>query len=123
MAKSEATAKDIKIKRSQPGSFIESLQDDIKNEGNRQPVIIELTNLNEENILDYIASLRSSNPRYQIVKNNCSHIVAQALIAGSDRKPSFTPHAEYYVKLGRVLGLGIWTPDQVLKFAKELKYI
>jgi hypothetical protein len=58
--------------------------------------------------------------RYHVF--NCSHMVAKALIEGSNRKPSFTPHAGRYTKIGRVLGLGIWTPDQVLKFAQELRH-
>jgi len=56
-----------------------------------------------------------------IARNNCSHIIAKALIEGAKCKPSFTPHAGLYSKLGKVLGIGIWTPDQVLKFAKELQ--
>ncbi len=72
-------------------------------------------------ILLYLASLEDNMPRYQIARNNCSHIVAKALIEGAKNKPSFTPHAGSYGKLARVLGIGIWTPDQVLKFAEELQ--
>jgi hypothetical protein len=71
--------------------------------------------------LVYLASLDGNVPRYQLARNNCSHIVAKALIEGANCKPSFTPHAGRYGKLGRVLGIGIWTPDQVLRFARELK--
>ena len=48
-------------------------------------------------------------------------IIARALIAGAERKPSFIPHAGHYGRAGKVLGIGIWTPDQILRFAKELK--
>lgn len=116
-----AGKKDLKIKRSLPGAFVQSLHEDIRNEGNRSPLTIELESLDEERVLDYIAAIQESTPRYQLARNNCSHIVAQALMAGSDLKPSFTPHAGQYGKLGRFLGVGIWTPDQVLKFAKELQ--
>ena len=116
----EAGKKDLKIKRSQPGLLLQSINEDIRNEGNRQPITIEIPGLNEERILIYLASLEGDMPRYQIARNNCSHVVANALIAGSNSKPSFTPHAGHYSKLGRVLGIGIWTPDQILKFAKEL---
>lgn len=116
-----AGKKDLKIKTSQPGLFMESLKEDIRNEGNRFPVTVEIQGLDENSILSYVASLEGDMPRYQLAKNNCSHIVARALSEGAKCKPSFTPHAGQYGKLGRVLGIGIWTPDQVLKFAMELK--
>jgi len=47
--------------------------------------------------------------------------VAKALIEGAKCKPSFIPNAGVYSKLGKVLGMGIWTPDQILKFAEELQ--
>ena len=71
--------------------------------------------------MDYIADLQRNTPRYQIARNNCSHVVALALIAGAQRRPSFTPHAGEYSRFGRILGAGIWTPDQVLKLARELQ--
>ncbi|MGD8593419.1 MAG: hypothetical protein PVF82_11335 [Gammaproteobacteria bacterium] len=116
----DAGKKDLKIKTSQPGLFVQSLHEDIHNEGNRKPITIEIPNLDEDKILDYIAGIQEKTPRYQLAKNNCSHIVAKALMEGADQNPSFTPHAGQYSKLGRLLGVGIWTPDQVLKFAQEL---
>ena len=115
-----AGKKDLKIKRSQLGLFIQNLQEDIINEGDRLPITIDLPNLDEEKILDFIASMQGNIPRYQIARNNCSHIVAMALMQGANRKLSFTPHAGKYSKLGRILGKGIWTPDQVLRFASEI---
>jgi len=90
------------------------------NEGNRSPVNIELKDLDEDGILDFIANMQDKAPRYQIARNNCSHIVAKILIEGANCKPSFVPHAGHYGSVGRVLGIGIWTPDQILKFANEL---
>lgn len=118
-----ADKKDLKIKRSQPGMFVQGLHEDIRNEGNRHPITIEISKLDEDKILLYLASLEGNIPRYQIARNNCSHIIAKALIEGANSKPSFTPHAGQYSRLGRVLGIGIWTPHQVLKFAKELKAV
>ncbi len=116
-----ANKKDLKIKRSQPGMLVQSLHEDIRNEGNRRPVTIDLPNLNEDMVLDFLADMQRNTPRYQIARNNCSHIVANALIAGAGNKPSFTPHAGHYSKMGRFLGIGIWTPDQIMRFAKELQ--
>lgn len=118
-----ATKKDLKIKRSHPGMFVQSLNADIENEGGRNPETVELYNLNEQEIMAYIATLDDLVPRYQIARNNCSHVIAKALMAGANKKPSFVPHAGHYGNLGRVLGIGIWTPDQVLKFARELKFL
>jgi hypothetical protein len=116
----DAGKKDLKLKRSQPGMLLQSLREDIRNEGGRQPITIELPRLDAERILIYLANLEGNLPRYQIARNNCSHIVAKALIEGAKCKPSFKPNAGYYSKLGKVLGYGIWTPDQVLRFAEEL---
>jgi len=115
----EAGKKDLKIKTSQPGEFMTSLNDDIYNEGNRNPITVTLSTLNENAILDYIEELRRANPRYQLARNNCSHVVASCLQAGAN-KPSFTPNASAYSKWGAILGWGIWTPDQVLRYAREL---
>ena len=117
----EAGKKDLKIKTSQPGRLMQSLNEDVRNEGNRQPITIELPKVDEQRVLIYLASLEGQLPRYQLARNNCSHIVAKALIEGAKCKPSFVPHAGSYSKLGKVLGIGIWTPDQILKFAKELQ--
>ena len=101
--------------------LIQSLHEDIRNEGGRQPITIELPKLNDEAVLDYIAGIQRHTPRYQIARNNCSHIIANALVAGAGSNPSFTPHAGHYSRLGKVLGIGIWTPDQIMRFAKELQ--
>lgn len=116
-----AEKKDLKIKRSQPGMWMQDLQEDITNEGNRWPITIDLPRLDSARALQYIKDLQREAPRYQLARNNCSHVVANALMAGSACAPSFTPHAGHYSSLGRVLGIGIWTPDQILRFAKELE--
>lgn len=116
-----ASKKDIKIKRSQPGTFVESLLEDIRNEGGRAPITVELNGLDEEKLVRYLEDMKDSLPNYQLARNNCSHVVVHALIDGAGCKPSFTPHAGAYHVLGRILGIGIWTPDQVLKFAMELR--
>jgi hypothetical protein len=100
---------------------MQSLNEDIRNEGNRKPITLELPKLDEQRVLLYLATLEGNLPNYQLARNNCSHIVAKALIEGAKCKPSFIPNAGVYSKLGKVLGMGIWTPDQVLKFAEELQ--
>lgn len=116
-----AGKKDLKTKRRVPGSFKNSLMDDIICEGGRPPFTVELDNLDEGAVLDYIAALRSKIPTYQLARYNCSHVVAHALMAGSGEEPSFIPNAGAYGRVGRVLGRGIWTPHQVLRFAREVR--
>lgn len=115
-----AGKKDVKIKTTHPGTFVSALHNDIRNEGDRQPVTIELHQLDEAKILDHVAQLVENTPRYQLARHNCSHVVAGCLMAGAAIKPSFTPNAGQYGALGR-LAFGIWTPDQVLRFAMELQ--
>lgn len=119
---SAGSAKDLKMKTSQPGSFIESLKEDIFSEGNRQPITVELKGLDEKQILQYIDRLKRVKPRYQLMKNNCSHVVVGALMAGTQQKPGFTPHAGDYARLGH-LARGVWTPPQVLRFVNELRRV
>jgi len=68
----EAGKKDLKIKRSQPGMLLQSINEDIHNEGNRQPITVDLPKLEEERVLMYLADLEDEMPRYQIARNNCS---------------------------------------------------
>ncbi len=70
-------------------------------------------------MLNYVKDVQLNTPRYQLARNNCSHIVVNCLKVGA-QKPSFTPHAGAYAKIGKILGRGIWTPDQVLRYAREL---
>jgi hypothetical protein len=113
---------DVLIKRSQPSQFMEALRDDVHNEGDRQPITIKLDRLDEEKMLDFVNDLRQKSPRYQLAQHNCSHVVANCLMAGTGTKPSFTPHGgEYGGVIGKYLGRGIWTPAQVLEFARELQ--
>lgn len=117
----EAGKKDLKIKRSHPSAFMASLQDDVINEGNRQPITVSISGkIDESALLDHIEKIRRDAPRYQLAKNNCSHVVAQCLFVACQKKPTFVPNASAYGRAGKVLGHGIWTPDQVLKYAREL---
>lgn len=117
-----AGKKDLKIKRSHPGAFMTSLQDDVINEGNRQPITVSIPhNFNESALLDHIELLQRNTPRYQLARNNCSHIVAECLFVACQTKPSFVPDTSAYGTAGKILGRGIWTPDQVLRYARELE--
>lgn len=115
-----AGKKDLKIKRSHPGHFMAALQEDIRSEGGRQPITVTIPCANEERLARHIADLISNAPRYQLAKNNCSNVVAECLKVASGKEPTFHPTAHDYGKLGKTLGRGIWTPNEVLKYAREL---
>jgi len=53
----EAGKKDLKVKTSQPGRLMQSLNEDIRNEGNRKPITLELPKLDEQRVLLYLATL------------------------------------------------------------------
>lgn len=59
-------------------------------------------------------------PKYQLARYNCSNVVAECLKVACDKDPSFHPTAHDYSKLGKVLGRGIWTPNEILRYASEL---
>ena len=115
-----AGKKDLKIKRSHPGSFMNALQEDIQAEGGRQPITVVIPNVNEEKLEEFILDLQRNTPRYQLARYNCSNVVAECLKVACDKEPNFYPTAKDYGKLGRTLGRGIWTPNDVLRYAREL---
>ncbi|GAB2190583.1 hypothetical protein [Sessilibacter sp. MAH2] len=115
-----AGKKDLKIKRSHPGAFINALEEDIEFEGNRQPITVIIRKIDERKLSEFVANLISNTPRYQLAKYNCSSVVAECLKAASGKEPSFAPTAKDYSKLGRFLGRGIWTPGDILRYAREL---
>jgi hypothetical protein len=116
----EAGKKDLKIKRSRPGHFMAALKEDIRSEAGRQPITVTISDIDEEKLSRYIAELMSNTPRYQLARNNCSNIVAECLRVACGKDPSFLPTARDYGNLGRILGRGIWTPNEALRYAREL---
>ncbi len=115
-----AGIKDLKIKRSHPGAFMNALHEDIQAEGGRQPTTITISKVDADKLSKFIADLISDTPRYQLAKYNCSHVVAECLKVACNQDPSFQPSAKDYGKLGKILGRGIWTPNEILRYALEL---
>lgn len=115
-----AGAKDLKFKRSHPSAFVSALNEDIHAEGGRTPTTIVIEKYNENKLSQFILNLKRNMPRYQIAKYNCSHVVAECLRVACEEEPSFYPTAHNYGKMGKVLGRGIWTPHEILRYAEEL---
>lgn len=112
--------KDLKIKRSHPGAFMNALKEDIQSEGGRYPITVVIAHVNAEKLEDFILGLQRSVPRYQLAKYNCSSVVAECLKAACDKDPTFVPCARAYGRLASTLGQGIWTPGDILRYAREL---
>lgn len=115
-----AGKKDLKIKRRQPGHFMQALEEDIQSEGNRSPVTVTLNNVDTVSLSKHIQELQRAVPQYQLAKFNCSHLVADCLKVACGIEPTFKPTAQDYGRLGKVLGRGIWTPHEILRYAQEL---
>ena len=115
-----AGKKDLKVKTSRPGNFINALHEDIHSEGGRQPVTVLIANANVRQLEEFILKLQRNTPRYQVARYNCSNVVAECLRAAYDVEPSFHPTAQEYGQLARLLGRRIWTPNEILRYAREL---
>jgi len=98
-----------------------ALHEDIQAEGGRQPTTVMILNINADKLEDFILDLQRNTPRYQLAKYNCSHVVAECLNVACEMEPSFHPCAHEYGRLGKVFGRGIWTPSEILRYARELK--
>ncbi len=97
-----------------------AVHEDIQAEEGRQPTTVVIPRINADKHEDFILDLQRNIPRYQLAKYNCSHVVAECLKVACEKEPSFHPFANEYGRLGRVLGRGIWTPNEILKYAREL---
>lgn len=115
-----AGKKDLKIKRSHPGQFMTALRQDIRQEDGRQPITVTIQSYDANKLEDFILDLQRKAPRYQLAKYNCSSVVAECLKIACNKNPGFTPSARDYGRLGKVLGRGIWTPNEILRYAQEI---
>lgn len=97
-----------------------ALHEDIHAEGGRQPITVTIPHINQEKLSRFVAELISNAPRYQLARFNCSNVIAECLKVACDREPSFHPTAHDYGRIGKVLGRGIWTPNEILRYAREL---
>ena len=115
-----AGKKDLKVKRSRPGHFMNSLMDDIMAEGGRQPQTVVIPQINAEKLERFIVGMQQNVPAYQLARYNCSHVVAECLKVACEKDASFSPSAHDYSRLGGLLGQGIWTPFEILRYAREI---
>lgn len=115
---------------SSESTFSEDLQEDVDYMERNPDVSIEITGLNEDVILNFWLNEYSGS--YNILKRNCSTIVAQALLKGAAQRKTqgiFKKIKTYFALIGsidEILSGEIvaWTPIQVESLAKNInKYI
>lgn len=129
-----AGKKDVVVKRTHGADFVTSYDIDFMNEGEREPEKVALWSLDETAMIKAFREVRTNGIRYNLMRMNCSSLVATMLEVGSKRSPTFSPVidvTEYagHKKSGRKLSaavsitrrqLCVWTPEQVLRYAREL---
>jgi hypothetical protein len=130
-----AGKKDVTLKQSHRAAFMETLEEDIINEGNRQPQALRIEHLDEAAMLRTFVDLGAAECRYNVLRMNCSSFAAALLEAGSGRPPSFQPTVDPLDYLGsgqgtrkltqalmlRYRSTAIWTPEQLWLYATELR--
>ena len=129
-----AGKEDFKGDAAHPPRFPEGYPSDRRLEGNRDcDRRVDLAGLNEQAMLDGWASLRRDQVPYNMVRHNCSTVIASLLAIGSGIDPGFTPRmsigkqvpALHHRLLLHVRYLGnsieMWTPDQVWRYAQDIR--
>lgn len=96
---------------------------DVSDEGSAPNHTISINGLEETEMIKWwqgfavLGGFHGPVPPYQLTKMNCSSIVAQALKVGGGDK-----HAGFFARRGNFLtGSEIWTPTEVLSFAKAIQ--
>ena len=129
----EAGKKDFKVKQTHPPAFPNSYRMDRRLERRESDVRMELHGLDEQRILDSWATFRREPARYNMVKHNCSTVIASLLEFGSGVPPSFTPQIriddhvrgwpERLLLRLRFLGnhIHMWTPNAVHRYALAVR--
>ncbi|WP_212750981.1 hypothetical protein [Pseudoalteromonas ruthenica] len=57
-----AGKKDLKVKRRQPGHFMDAIDEDIRSEGGRKPHTITLHNVDTQSLAKYVLQLQQEVP-------------------------------------------------------------
>lgn len=60
----------------------ESYRSEVREKGRQADYVIELSRINERAMLEFWDEWRKKNARFQLLKQNCSHVVSKLLMAG-----------------------------------------
>ena len=128
-----AGKKDVKLGQSHQAGFPSSYAVDRRLERKHADEEFTLTGLDTSKMVEAWEQFKLTEPRYNMVEQNCSTVVAAMLQVGSGLQPSFVPavaiddHAKslpqrIFLRL-RFFSSNIkmWTPDEVLRYAQEIQ--
>lgn len=132
--KSAAKAKnDIKMGQTHDPAFPSSYKVDQRLEGKAADNTIVINELDENVMIDHWNTFRGNSEKYNMLKSNCSTVVATLLELGSGVPPNHTPsiriadyvdnpYMRWLLKL-RFLGnyIHMWTPNDVKVYALQIQ--
>ena len=128
-----AGKRDFKVGATHPPAFPRSYAMDRRLERREADAHLTLTGLDEGRIVAAWEQFRRAPARYNMLRHNCSTVVASLLEIGSGVRPSFSPSiriddhvsgpAERFLLRLRFFGseIRMWTPDAVQRYALELQ--
>jgi hypothetical protein len=128
-----AGKKDVKFGQSHQAGFPSAYAVDRRLERKHADEAFTLTSLDTAKMVAAWEQFKLTEPRYNMVEQNCSTVVAVLLQVGSGLQPSFVPavaiddHASNLAQ--RVFlrlrffsnSIKMWTPDEVLRYAQEIQ--
>lgn len=132
--KNSAKAKnDIKIGSTHEAVFPSGYKIDCRLESQQANHKIYLNKLDEKLMIEFWETFKSDSKKYNMLKSNCSTVVASLLQLGSGIIPNHTPgilikdyvnspYLRWFLKL-RFLGnyIHMWTPNDVNLYALQIK--
>jgi hypothetical protein len=128
-----AGKKDFKVNATHPAGFPSAYDVDRRLERRQCDHKVELHGLDESAMISAWGGLRRDPTPYNMVRHNCSTVVAALLETGSGVPPDFAPRVRISEHVSdwptrlllnlRFLSASIemWTPDAVLKYAHTIQ--
>jgi hypothetical protein len=124
---------DVKFGQSHEPGFPSSYAVDRRLERGHADEQLVMAGLDEQAMLEAWTQFKLTEPKYNMVEHNCSTAIAVMLQIGSGVEPSFVPavaiddHASHWAQ--RIFlrlrffskSIKMWTPDDVLRYAKEIQ--
>ena len=124
---------DFKLGTTHAAAFPREYRTDVRLEKGEASERLYLTSLNESAMLSAWTDLVTRGSRYNMVKHNCSTVVAALLTVGSGITPLFAPsikvssiglpfHLQFLLQI-KYLGdtIRMWSPDAVAVYAKQIQ--
>lgn len=132
--KGAAKAKtDIKFGEMHEAVYPKSYRADCRLERKEADKIININGLDEQKMIEFWLRFKKQSSKYNMLKSNCSTVVASLLESGSGVAPNHSPnirineyannaYMRWFLKL-RFMGnyINMWTPNDVMIYALQIK--